>query len=68
MKARKIEGIGDWRIGRSVVCYCLVKRFRFGKLAQGTTYIWQGGKMLGIYSLSLSDEVFGKTLIEASWQ
>ena len=23
--AREIEGTGDWRIGRPVVCYCLVK-------------------------------------------
>ena len=67
MKARKIEVIGGWRIGGSVV-YVRSKLIRLGKLAQRTTYKWQDGKMLGIYSFSLTDLVFGKTVIEVSWQ
>ena len=59
------EGRDNRRLAYRKTCsICLVKLIRLGKLAEGFTYKWQGGKMLGIYSFSLSDEVFGKTVIE----
>ena len=62
------EGRGNRILAYWKICsICLVRSIRSEKLAQGTTYKWQGGKMLGIYSFSLSDEEFGKTVIEASW-
>ena len=68
MNARKIEVTGDWRTGRSVVCYCLVKLVRLGNLAQGATYKRHSGEVLCIQGLLLSDEAFGMRVIEASWQ
>lgn len=62
------ESRGDRRLAYGKICsICLVKLIRSEKLTEGTTYKWQGGKMLGIYSFSLSDEVFGRVVIEASW-
>lgn len=48
VNAREIEGTGDWRIGRSVVCYGLVKLIRLKESAQKTTYKGQDGEMLCI--------------------
>ena len=61
------EDRGNRRLAYRKICsICLVKFIQLGKLAVGTTYEWQGGEMLGIYSFSLSDEVLGRAVIEAS--